>query len=401
MRNVILNKMQFSESFLFKLFVLFLPLEQLLYYSIGVDTILKPYRVFIIFYVVIIFFKRKSPKINKYFLSFSVIFLYGLFIAIFRLILGDGNLTYLINGSIHFMFGLIILYSYNHFIQYGKVKELVPYFLIGVFLSTTFGYYDFFSSGLFRLRGFFNNPNHLAFAINFASLIPTRKLIKSNSTIIDVLLLFFFTVTIILAGSRTGLFIHLILLLYLLLYLPKIKKLTFILVVFIISVFVPKPDIGELNVLNRYKKENYKDASGRNDIRKAALKLGKDTYFLGVGIQQYRFYHLSYLDNDSYSILSDYELSTHNHFLDLLVNFGFLSFIIFIIILSKVIIKLWKLNRYSRSFTLLVFIMFLLVCSSQEMFMFPLFWLILAIAQGPLNSQRNVTPSSFYNYSNI
>lgn len=388
MRNVILNKMHFSESFLFKLFVLFLPLEQLLYYTIGVDTILKPYRVFIILYVVIIFFKRKSPKINKYFLSFSVVFLYGLFIALFRLILGDGNLTYLINGSIHFMFGLIIFYSYNNFIQYGKVKELVPYFLIGVFLSTTFGYYDFFSSGLFRLRGFFNNPNHLAFALNFASLIPVSKLIKSKSRIIDVLLLVFFSVTIVLSGSRTGLFIHFILILYLILYLPIIKKIIFFLMILITSVFISKPDVGDLNVLNRYKKENYKDGSGRNDIRKAALKLGKDSYFLGVGIQQYRFYHLSYLENASSSPLSDYELGTHNHFLDLLVNFGFFSFGLFFIILFKVTIKLLKLNRHDRSFALLVLFLLMVVCMSQEMFVFPLFWLLIAIGSGPLNSLK-------------
>ena len=144
-----------------------------------------------------------------------------------------------------------------------------------------------------------------------------------------------------------------------------------------------------LDLTDRFQESNLKTGSGRFDIAKAALNLGVDTGFSGVGIGQYRYYHLDYLESNAYDTVLNYKLSTHNLFLDLLVNFGIISFFIFlyILILNKRKIEQIK-DSQSRKITFLLFFVILIVSYSQEMFTFPIFWLAMSFLA--LNRQNFV-----------
>ena len=148
---------------------------------------------------------------------------------------------------------------------------------------------------------------------------------------------------------------------------------------FIAFYFVLLPIINiNNNIFSRFDKSSYETASGRIDITDAALKLGADTYFTGVGIGQYNYYHLDYISSTAYHTVLDYKLSTHSHFLDLLVNFGFISFLFFIIILIIFFRAIYR-KRAKDTYKYALIILFILITSSlsQEMFIFPLFWIIL------------------------
>ena len=377
-----------SITILFGLFLFFLPLEQILYYLLGLDTLMKPYRIFLIVYFLIS--KNAYHSINKHIVLFGCILTYGLVMASLNLAFGSGNPNYLISGLIHFVFGLMIMMSLPSALVKSNVFTLYNFFLLGVVVSIVFGYYDFFGSETFRMRGFFNNPNHLAFYINFASLGVVYKILKKNRVGMNIIIFLFFSVTIIFTGSRTGMLLQVIIFLYLLCKLPiRVSMLILSTLGLIVIYNISKFELVDLDVLNRYDIENLKSASGRNDIRDAAIRLGIDTFFLGVGIQQYRYYHLSYLEDNSYSILSDFELGTHNHYLDLLINFGVPGLAMFLFFMVKIILFSFQLSGLGRSFYQFTVAVMVLASLSQDMFIFPLFWLSIGLLSNAQKIIRN------------
>ena len=131
--------------------------------------------------------------------------------------------------------------------------------------------------------------------------------------------------------------------------------------------------------MNRFETENIQTGSGRLDILKGAFDLGLDTNFMGVGIQQYRFYHVKYLPLNPYGTMADFDLGTHNHYIDLLVNFGFVSLLLYLFILISFFKTFFKVKQDNLKKNLLLSLIILIIASfSQEMFVFPLFWLMLA-----------------------
>ena len=372
----------------FSLFLFFLPLEQILYYLIGLDTVLKPYRIFLIIYLVLLVMRNRFDTINKHFFGFVFIFVYGLIMAGINLAFGSGNLSYVVNGSIHYIFGLLIFLSLPSVLQRCRLSTLFRVFLLGVIVSTLFGVYEFYGSDAFRMRGFLKNPNHLAFYINFASLGLVYQILEKNRFIPRTLLLIFFSLAVVVTGSRTGMILQTVLILYLI-YKLHLRSTVYIVLIVTLFTFLNSVNFDDLNVLKRYDIENIKSASGRNDITDAAIRLGKDTFFLGVGIQQYRYYHLEYLSANSYIILADYELGTHNHFLDLLVNFGLLGLVVYIVFLYNSLLFSFRLSKGLRLFYRLSILIILLASLSQEMFMFPLFWLLTGLMANMKNIIRN------------
>jgi oligosaccharide repeat unit polymerase len=367
------------------LFALFLPLEQLLSYVFGIETEFKPYRVFLIlaFAATLLNKNFKKYKANSVIKLLLFIFIYGLVIGLLRIGMGKGELPYLTNGASHFLLGLMIVYLISNISSYKLLNKIGKYLIIGILISSIYGFYHYFSGDyrFIRLRGFFNNPNHLAFAINFITPLLFFKLRNENRKIIYFTLIIFFTLIVILTGSRTGLLIQVcsILLLFTLFNNNISNFMRAIFTGFIAFYFVLLPIINiNNNIFSRFDKSSYETASGRIDITDAALKLGADTYFTGVGIGQYKYYHLDYISSTAYHTVLDYKLSTHSHFLDLLVNFGFISFLFFIIILIIFFRAIYR-KRAKDTYKYALIILFILITSSlsQEMFIFPLFWIIL------------------------
>lgn len=367
------------------LFAFFLPLEQLLSFVFGIDTELKPYRVFLILSFIATLLNKnfKNYKVNSVIKLLLFIFIYGLVIGLLRIGIGKGELSYLTNGASHFLLGLMIVYLFSNISDYKLLYKIGKYLVIGVLISSLYGVYNYFSGDyqFVRLRGFFNNPNHLAFAINFITPLLIFKHRNENRKIINITLILFFTIIVILTGSRTGLVIQgfSVVLLFMLLKKNISNFVRVIFTGFLAFYFLLLPIINiNNNIFSRFDKSSYETASGRLDITDAALKLGTDTYFTGVGIGQYRYYHLDYISSTAYHTVLEHKLSTHSHFLDLLVNFGFISFLFFIIILIIFLRVIYR-KRANDTYKYALIILFILIISSlsQEMLIFPLFWIVL------------------------
>jgi hypothetical protein len=373
------------------LFAFFLPLEQILFYVFGIQSELKPYRVFLILALILTFLDKSflKYKLNKVFKSFFFIFAYGLLIGLFRIALGKGSLDYLTNNATHFFIGLLIFYLLSNITNKKLLSKVFNYFIIGLLVSSAYGFYSliFMPDSHFRLRGFFNNPNHLAFAINFVSPVLIYK-IKNEKNKFHLIIFLFLTTIVFLSGSRTGLFLQILLLLYLIIIFSR-NIYNIIISVFLIIIsynFILKQILGlNLNLFDRFELSNVKEASGRLDIIDAAMALGFDTLFMGVGIGQYKFYHLDYISSSAYNTLTEFDLTTHNHMLDLLVNYGFISFFIFLFAFYKVFIFYFR-NQHIYFFKFALFTVFILLISSlsQEMFTFPLYWMFLSLLTIPI-----------------
>jgi len=368
------------------LFALFLPLEQILFYLFDIDTILKPYRFFLVLALIFTFLDKSflKNKLNNVFKSFFFIFTYGFLMGFFRIALGKGSLDYLTNGSIHFLLGLIIIYLLSNITNKKLLYKIFNYFIIGLLISSIYGLFIFiFSPGqTYRLKGFFNNPNHIAFTINFISPFLIYN-IKNKKNILYIISFLFLTMIVVLSGSRTGMLIQILIFIYSIIIFSRniFNIIKTIFITFISYYFILTPILGLNNrFLDRYEFDNLKEGAGRWDIIDAAMSLGFDTFFMGVGIGQYRFYHLDYLSSNAYSTVLDFELSTHNHFLDLLINFGFISFFIFSFFLIKVFSFLFKNRKKEFSkFGLMILCILILSSFSQEMLIFPAFWIVISL----------------------
>ena len=94
------------------LFAFFLPLEQLMLFLFGIDTELKPYRIFLFLTLGMVVFSENvsRTKITKELKLLIFIFLYGTIMALVRISIGNGEFSYMSNTSTHFFIGLIIFY---------------------------------------------------------------------------------------------------------------------------------------------------------------------------------------------------------------------------------------------------------------------------------------------------
>tara|TARA_B110000027_G_C16121943_1_gene303658 strand:- start:2985 stop:4148 length:1164 start_codon:yes stop_codon:yes gene_type:complete len=376
------------------LFALFLPLEQLLLYVFGIDTELKPYRIFLIFAFTLTFLDKSfiHYKLNFVFKSFLFIFLYGLLVGLLRISASKGEMSYLTNGATHFVIGMIIFYLISNIKNVKMLHRIGSYFISGIIISSLFGIY-YYVLGVFdyRLRGGFNNPNHLAITINLITPFLIYKMKYTSKKKINLFIIFFLSTIVLFTGSRTGVLAQSINLLFLV-YIMK-KKIASILPGILVSMgifyFYLTPYLNnKTSLLNRFESSNYKTGSGRFDIIDAAINLGVDTYFSGVGIGQYRFYHLDYVSANAYQTVLNYTLTTHNHYLDLLVNYSLLSLLIYFLILiiiknnlNKIVIKDY------RKIALLFFIIFIITSASQEMFIFPIFWVSVSLLTVKINQK--------------
>jgi O-antigen ligase len=367
------------------LFAFFMPLEQIVYQFTGIENELKPYRVFILLAVIIHVFQFVTSK-KKFLLETKIllsILTYGFLIGFINIGVKEGNMSYLVNGSTHFFIGLLIFFIITSIKNKNVLNLLIKYFIAGLIVSCIYGFYSFaFSVSNLRFSGFFKNPNHLAFAINFITPVLFYQLIIKKNVKIASFLLLFFSLVVVLTGSRTGLLLQIInLFLFVLFIRLNIFKLSLIFLGGILTYFYIFQSILIQNnhFMNRFETENIQTGSGRLDILKGAFDLGLDTNFMGVGIQQYRFYHVKYLPLNPYGTMADFDLGTHNHYIDLLVNFGFVSLLLYLFILISFFKTFFKVKQDNLKKNLLLSLIILIIASfSQEMFVFPLFWLMLA-----------------------
>lgn len=373
----------FKHKFYY-IFVLFIPLEQLLNVVFGFYTEFKIYRVLL--FVLVLYLSLSNLSLKKIvkpplgFMTFICILIYGVIVGLIRISHGAGSMDYFVNSLQHYVIGLSIFYVMANIKNAQHLERVAKYFVIGTIISAAYGLYQFGIESNYRLNGLFTNPNHLAFAINILSPYLVFNYVNKR-TKYHLFLFVLFSSIVFFTGSRTGLIVQLVNIILLLLMLGRSKgvALRMVLVlsttaVLYVSYIAPMISQNQ-RLTGRYEVENVQNASGRFDIAEAVIKLANDTYYTGVGMGQYRYYHKNYISSTAYATVTKHDLGTHNHFLDLLVNFGGVSLIIYTILLVGILKKILNVHHTIRPYLLCSIIGISIISLSQEVFTLPLFWL--------------------------
>ena len=371
------------------LYVLVLPYEYLFWKVFDSLTVWKPHRIMgvtlILFWLVRTAFRKQKLSFDIFDKAFCFIFSYGALLALFWKIFGDANLRWAFDQMSLIGFSLMIYFVVKNMRLNSRDIATVLYILIfSCLINSIYMIYEFQTIlNPYQMRGFGRNPTQAAYMIGAATLALVSiflfrvKRIVSLPGIFSISGILFFFYAIFLTGSRgsiLGVLVGFLSIAALLLgnrkraFKVPLRRLTLLfgsISVILLIFFVIKGfsiDKDRYRVASRFEIENIL-LSGRLDTWRSSLNVALDHYFMGVGIAQYRRYHLAYvskLRNLHSSTVLEYQLVTHSDFLSLIAEYGIFSLAVYLFV---VILLTKKLFFAAKTF-------------SKESFIYPAFFSI-------------------------
>lgn len=290
-------------------------------------------------------------------------------------------------------FGLLFLLMYYLFAKFSLNSLFVNISVaitIVVFVMALYGiiqYMDIFSSGnQFRVRGNFDHPvgyaSMLTFGIPFVLyfIFLDNRVLKFVAWIIYIMAV----IAVVLSESRTGVLSILILTMFFVIrkykgvFEKKVGKLIMIILV-IIAIF-------GLYMINE------KSSNGRIYVWKCSLEMIKDMPFFGHGYNsfeaKYMIYQSDYLKRNSeteFLLLSDNIKHPFNEFILLIVEFGLVAFVLFIIFALKLIFLYHKPLSNEIFVQILVLLSIAVYSSFSYPFKYPFTWFVSALSLSSLS----------------
>jgi O-antigen ligase len=266
-------------------------------------------------------------------------------------------------------------------------------FIIALLINLIFMEFTMYS----RMTGFFRNPNHFGFSLGIAALyLANYSTVKNSHRMLKIASLIVIFVGIFLTGSRSALIGLLVVMPLISLYKNGLKSLVLGMVILLILgalYSLVLQDIDAFNLIaDRYSGSELTRAGNRTQLSMAALNLGSDTGFLGVGVDQFRsMYYFDLVDrldflHDKYGI----PLGIHNFYLQLLVEWGVLSFILMAIFILFLLKRLGKSNCGLVLFAKSIILYFLLVAFTADITQYVSFWLALGLTIAIIRSETLV-----------
>jgi teichuronic acid biosynthesis protein TuaE len=386
-----------------------IPYENILEIFFGIKTQLKPYRlvsIFILFIVICKVIKNRKIifKLNSSDISLYAMFVVGLIVTFLNYYFDSRNFDDSIFFNYLFQIVLaIVLYSMirSLSININLFVKFFNFYIIGLVINCIFliiqSYFLVETLDYKRPAGFISNPNSagLQMAVGIFYLVFS---IKNNNSrvkqILNVLVIILFTIGIFQTQSRTSLFLVTLICLISFYNLSIVRKIQIGAIV-IIMIFIFGGVILNSEMFTRIQR---KSKSNRPDERielwNKSIELGIDSKFLGIGIGQFqrRSYARKYFSNTNFPTLrselrkGEIGLGLHNTFLHILINYGFLSFILFIIFIFSTNRKLFfELKKRSfkadtiEYFKWGAFFFILFFSFTGELLLFPYFWVMFAL----------------------
>ena len=396
------------DNWIYKLlcwYAFFVPLEKILEVFFNIDTIFKPYRVLALaillsFGIRTVYYRNKNQQLKQDFFLY-LIFIYGLVITIYKLITTQFHLGYLYNDAFQIGLYLGVFVVIRHVnISSQQIRNILKFLTVGVLINAAYVFIKFYVlQGYRRDGGFMDNPNYLALSLVVAILLLIfRRAAFAGiyKKLLWLAILGLLGYVFIISGSRTGLLvlgITVLLSFYFLSMKEKTILICFSLVIgtmLIIGGMDKLKDTGPLFLVNRIdKKKSSEDV--RIPIWKGVIKASQESNFTGLGIGQFkhRFHEFYYEENNDLikrMVKRGYFLSPHSDYLALLVVYGIiglLSYLIFLILTSKHILeRLRKVNSNGEKthlqYCFLIFISLILFGITAENFNHPLYWILLS-----------------------
>ncbi len=394
---------------LLQLYAILVPFETLWWDLYRVNTILKPYRIVgiaVIFLSILRAIAGSKPlRVDFYDKGFLFLLLWGVFTAVFWFFVkGDGNMDWMINDAILILFGYFIYLSTKRELDtFHTAERLLTAYIVGIMASIVLRVMFFEPLTTGRFASFYANPNGLgvALAASFV-VILSRMLFKRDLSIRSYLirgsLLLGIGVVVFFTGSKgaaVGLIAGVVAL-----FLPLARrggKVTFVLRAAAVAPFVIIM-IGVISAAyNTYDDSEavrrYKLATGstdsRMDIWESAMNVAADHYFMGIGVAQYRWYHVAYvhqLDVLRSPKVAERDLVTHSEYVNLITEYGLPVVLVYIFMLVNlyrrllIAIRTTPVGAPFLAEVLGMISALLVIAAAHIMIAAPDFWLLMAIA---------------------
>lgn len=317
-----------------------------------------------------------------------------------------------INVTTHILFFfLVYLAIKNTSLDIFDIKRIFKFFIFGTLLNSIYvGYKLFFFSGIVmpQQRGFWRDPATFGVTLVIAIMyflisLYDKTLSKKIRSIYGIIIIYLIFV-LFASGSRTGLAIACILLSHYFIFISKISfvKKIISLSIFVIMIvsFINYIDLEFYGaILGRLTLSEISNAAGRTDLWNAGYNLFLDRPLIGVGLGQFVNFSKEYthaLFNVQNATVLKYSLSLHNIYLEMLIEYGFIGFLVFSLFNILLIQHTWRSYISSNRD---IFLLFLLYClaviliqgMTGSMFIIQYYFLIIGLINisNRLVSQKN------------
>lgn len=297
----------------------------------GIDTIYKPYRVVSLGLAVLALpiFLVQWQSVRQILLPLLGAFGYA--IAMTGLQSGTGGLI----GALPFVATALALLMCASVIQTRRSLYIGCYaYLLGFVLSFALGYFYETESSSGRFSGLFHNPNYFGYAASIGVIFlmnPSLKFPYWMRALLVVTILTF----VFLSGSRSALAAAVIALLTQIISNPRLFRVLMVFgVAAIITASVWESGISDFTrfnkiVLRRYSADEIeRGGRGRLALAQAGLDAGIDTWFVGIGIDQFRirFFTKYFFVVDRNGEVR--QLGLHNAYITALTEWGLPAFLV-------------------------------------------------------------------------
>jgi len=386
-------------------YAFFIPLEQILDVWFGIDTVLKPYRVFALLIIGIFAIKLRfratgNPQL-KYDLFLYGIFAYGLIITGIRMVTSKFHLGYLFNDTFQLGLYLAVFVIMRHInLSMARVWTIIKFLSVGIVLNAMRFFYEFHILQTYtRTGGFMDNPNYLALSLAVLLLLIITQRVEFNTLKLKALwwfLLLFCGYVLILAGSATSLVVLAGCLVFLWTLYPLRQKIRLAALLLGLGLALggggwaflqtQAPLLLAKRVQNKRNKED-----NRMPLWKGVIRASQDSYFTGLGVGQfkgnfYRYYPEENNDLIRRIVQRNYFLSPHSDYLALLVVYGIvglLCYLAFVFLSGRALLRNLRTalapehKRYYQ-FALMSLVALVLFGIGHENLNSALFWILLS-----------------------
>ena len=284
-----------------------------------------------LFLISSVFFDKKNTNVK----SLYILNLYSL-ICFVSILINSSTIEELIKSFIY-SFSFVLIFRYGILLSYSNLN--IQPFIKSILVLSIILLFKFFNIYIFNFSSIYIISNDAIFSL--VAFVPFLFLLKNKKIMLTILILI--VVCTFFSQKRSVIiFVNLSLILAALLYLVKVSitKTIIISIVFFLTVFINLDKLMNINFVNlAFNRFVNSEDNGRNDVLNKSLTQFYDGNYLNT-IFGYGY---------SASIKKN-GLPIHNDFIEILYDFGILSFLVYIlaiiIIGSKCIIWFKKRHLY-------------------------------------------------------
>ncbi|MEM8907137.1 MAG: O-antigen ligase family protein, partial [Bacteroidota bacterium] len=389
-------------------YVFLIPFEHILEIFYGIDTVLKPYRIFALAIIGVYAIRligggpttiSKDIKIDFF---LYLLLLYGIVITMLQVFLNHFETRHFYNDSFQtFLYVSVFFIIKNTELSYEQIRRLLWFFTIGIALNALYLFNNFYLLQDYRRQsGFMDNPNYVAISLVIAIafvFLQIGSFRRWSGRILAILGLFFLLLMLVIAGSRTGFIISILLGSILFFYASWSKKMVLLSGVVLLLLL----SSGRSGLLNSAAPlilfERLERIDSTEDTRfplwRGAFKAVLSSNFMGLGIGQFktrfREFYLTANEKTIYeNVNRGAHLSPHSDYVAITVTyglFGLICYFLFLFFSFKSMLQKLRMVGTPKAhlhlqFCLMVLVALAIFGVTSENFTSAIYWTSLAIS---------------------